>query len=105
MCEFFKVLSLDQIDLCQNARKINFLQKEIQIPDGVSDAVVSEIREILSGYENRMLKLIQDLISCDGSSSQYEKYLKSYNQMKVQSSNATPKFMYTIKFTFHSLGN
>lgn len=87
MCEFFKIFRLDQTDLCPIARKINFLDREIKVPDGVSDAIAFEIQKILNGYENQMLQLTQELISCDGSSSQYEKYLRGYNQLKVQRLN------------------
>lgn len=79
-----KALSLDQIDLCQTARRVNFFKRNIKIPDGVSNTVAFEIQNILIGYENRMLKLTQDLISCDGSSSLYEKYLRSYRQFQVR---------------------
>lgn len=83
--ESFKVSSLNSIDSHRTTTKINFLKKEIEIPDGVSEAIAFEIQKILNDYENRLLKFGRDLISCDGSSSQQEKYLKSYNQFKVQS--------------------
>lgn len=77
------MFSLDRIDSHRATAKINFLKNEIQIPDGVGDAFAYEIQKILNDYENRLLKFGEDMISCDGSSSQYERYLRSYNQFKV----------------------
>lgn len=84
LCETFIVSSLNLIDSHRTAGIINFLKKEIQIPDGVSDAFVSEIQKTLNYFENPLLKLGNELIGCDGSSSQYDGCLNSYNQFEVK---------------------
>lgn len=57
----------------QSTRKITFLTKEIQIPDGVSDAVVSETQKILNEYDSPLLKFGQQLTDCVASKGQFEK--------------------------------
>lgn len=81
---FFKDFNLNRIDSHRSADRINFLKQEIQIPDGVSEVFVSEIKQILNYYENPLVKLGHELIGCDGSNSQYERCLKTYNQFEVK---------------------
>lgn len=88
LCESFKVSSLNLIDSHRTATKINFLKKDIQIPDGVSDAFVSEFQNTLTYYENPLLRLEHELIDCNGSSSQYEKCLNNSTQFEVHSTFA-----------------
>lgn len=88
MCEFLKVFNQNGMDSHQTAGKINFLKQEITIPDGVSDVFVSEIQRLLNFYENPFLKLGHELLRCDGSTSQYQTCLKSYNQFEVNKSNS-----------------
>lgn len=82
-CAFFTVFNPNGIASHRIADKIHFLEQEIQIPDGVSDKFVSEIQKILNYYENPLLKLGHELLGCNGSSSQYERCWKNYNQFEV----------------------
>lgn len=86
-CETFKVPRQNLIDSHRATANINFLKKDIQIPDGVSDAFVCEIRSTLNYYENPLLRIGHELINCNGSSNQYEQCLNSYNQFEVKSAN------------------
>lgn len=74
---------MDQENPLRPKAKINFLKKEIQIPDGISDEFTNEVQNTLSFYENRLLKLGQELNDCDETSRQHERCLRSYNQFKV----------------------
>lgn len=83
--ESFKVTTSPDAD--QTPRTINFLTKEIQIPDGVSDAIVSEIQKILNSYENPMLTYGQQLVDCVELKSPFEVCSSISNQFEVISSN------------------
>lgn len=81
--ELFKVFRLNQKNSLRSTATIKFLEKELQIPDDVSDGFVSELRKTLNDYEKPLIELEHESIGCDGSSSQYGSCLKSYNQFKV----------------------
>lgn len=80
---FFIVSNRNQIENLQSEAKINFLENEIHLPHGISNELTNQIQNTLSFYENRLLKLGQELINCDESSRQHETCLKIYNQFKV----------------------
>lgn len=73
----------NKIDSNRPTTKIDFLKKEILIPDGVNDAVVSEIQKLLGYYENPLLKLRQELTNCDEHSDQNGSCSELYKKFKV----------------------
>lgn len=86
-------------------RKIHFLTKEIQIPDDVSDATVSEIQKILNDLGTPLLKFGQQLTACAGSevnqnksesNSQFGKCLNISNQFEVNNSDVVLIFFRRI---------
>lgn len=85
------------LDPDQITRKINFLTKEIQIPDVVSDAVVSEIQKILNNYEKQFMKYGQQLVNCVESNSQFERCSNVSNDFMVNSSNADFHQFFSIR--------
>lgn len=102
MCELLKASKLDRINSQRPAGKIIFLNQEIQIPEGVSDAAVSEIQETLNLYENPLLKLGQELLGCVGSSN-FERCLEKYKQFEVKEAHSICLFIsFERNFNIHS---
>lgn len=83
-CEYFKVTTSPNSD--RATRKISFLQREIQVLDGVSDTIVSEIQKILDDHGIPLLKFGQQLTDCVESNSQFDRCLNNSKQFEVNNS-------------------